>query len=206
MFSAISLAGLVMLGCILLWIPEWMSNQYRFVEVRDWAAQVSANRTLLVNLLGGAAVAVTIYFTYGNFKIAQDNLKLTQNRLTTELFSKSVEQLGSPDMIVRLGGIMSLARIARESKYDYFPVMQILTGYLRNKYRTHGEKITQASTLPGSSRCPVEVQSILTIIGERHGKNPAGYSLDLSYIKLSDAWVPRADFSNVYFWDAELEG
>ena len=115
----------VILFAVLLWLPEWMSNQYQFDHVKDWAAQVTANRAMLVNLMGGLAVAVTIYFTYRNFKVAED-------KSITDVFSKAIEQLGSSDVSVRLGGIHSLARIARSSKEDYFPIMQILTGYLRH--------------------------------------------------------------------------
>jgi hypothetical protein len=189
--------------CILLWVPEWMANQYP-LEAKDWAGQVVANRSMLVNLLGGLAVAVTIYFTYGNFKIAQENIKLTQDRSITDTFSKAIEQLGSADMSVRLGGIHSLARIAKSSQADCFPVMQVLTGFLRNKYRAPVDHIADIATLPGSSNCPVEVQSILTIVGERYWPNPDGYELDLSAIEISDAWVPYAKFQNVYFWYVKL--
>jgi hypothetical protein len=107
----IGLAVLLAAAAFLLWAPEWMANQYRFDNTKDWAAQVAANRTTLVNLLGGLAVGVTIYFTYQNFKVAQDNLaiaqgnlKITQDKLSSETFSKAVEQLGSEATSTRLGG------------------------------------------------------------------------------------------------------
>src|SRR4051812_45230624 len=75
----LSVVVAVALLCILLKVPEWMANQYRFDCVKDWAAQVAANRATLVNLLGGAAVGLTIYLTYRNLRIAQDSFKVTQN-------------------------------------------------------------------------------------------------------------------------------
>jgi hypothetical protein len=202
--AASSVIAIVALWIILLWVPEWMANQYYFKDPKDWAGQVVANRAMLVNLLGGFAVAVTIFFTYRNFKVAQDTVKLTENRLITETFSKAIEQLGNADMSVRLGGIHSLARIARSSQKDYFPVMQVLTGFLRTKYRAPIDQQVDATTSPGFSNCPVEVQTILTIVGERYWPNPQGYELDLSYVHVCNAWVPDAKFQDTYFWDASL--
>jgi hypothetical protein len=196
----------ISLGCTLLWMPEWMANQYYFAEPKDWASQVTANRAMLVNLLGGLAVAITIYFTYCNFKVAQENVKLTADKSITDTFSKAVEQLGNSDMSVRLGGIHALARIARSSQSDYFSVMQVLTGFLRNRYRSPRNGTSDASTLPGESRCPVEAQVVLVIVGDRYWPVPVGYCLDLSYLELCDAWVLRSDFHDVYFWHVKLTG
>lgn len=205
----IGLAVLLAAVAFLLWAPEWMANQYRFDNTKDWAAQVAANRTTLVNLLAGFAVGVTVYFTYQNFKVAQDNLsiaqgnlKITQDKLTSETFSKAVEQLGAEATSTRLGGIFTLARLAKQSESDYFPAMQILTGFLRG--RPYAAATPPEATKPGASLCPVDVQAILTIVGERYHPDPPGYSLDLSFIDVRDAWLPGADFSGIFFWQARL--
>lgn len=189
----------VILFAVLLWLPEWMSNQYQFDHVKDWAAQVTANRAMLVNLMGGLAVAVTIYFTYRNFKVAED-------KSITDVFSKAIEQLGSSDVSVRLGGIHSLARIARSSKEDYFPIMQILTGYLRHRFQCEALAPEPAAKSPAGSHCPVDAQAILNILSDRSGPIPGNYNLDLSYIEIPNGWVPNGDFRDVYFWSAKLTG
>jgi hypothetical protein len=189
---------LAMLVCLLLWAPEWMADRYRFLTVKDWADNVSANRALLVNIIGGAAVGITIYFTYQNFL-------LTQDKQETETFAKAVEQLGSTNIAVRLGGIYTLDRIARKSKDDYFPALQVLTGYLRD-VSSMGSAQTPAQLSPGNSTCPVDYQAILTIVGQRYWPDAPGYSLDLSYTNLRDAWLPSADMSNIYFWRVKFTG
>lgn len=193
----IVVAILIVLAIFVL--PEWMvsADRYRLLDAKDWAAQVSANRMFLVNLIGGIAVALTIYFTYRNFQVSQD-------KSFTDLFSKAVEQLGNADMSVRLGGIYSLARLAKSSKSDYFPVMQILAGFLRTRYQASAAVPSGPGTGAGSSRCPVEVQAILSIIGERYWADADEYGIDLSYIGVLDAWVPRAKFSDLFFWSARL--
>ena len=192
------LAVIAALGSALLWIPEWMANQYRFDDVKDWAAQVAVNRTLLVNVLGGAAIGITIYFTYQNFL-------LTQDKLESETFAKAVEQLGSDKISLRLGGIYTLERIAVKSKKSYLPAMQVLTGYVRETSSSPTSP-PPAQTSPGKSTCPVDIQAILTIVGERYWPEPDDYGLDLSYSNVRGAWLPRANLSNIYFWRAYFIG
>lgn len=182
----------VVLGIALLRIPEWMANQYPFDNVKDWATQAAANRTLLVNIIGGVALGITIYFTYQNFL-------LTQNKLDSETFAKAVEQLGSVNISIRLGGVHTLERIARRSEKDYFPVMQVLTGYIRETCSSPVAP-TAGQTSPGRFTCPVDIQAILTIVGDRHWPEPTDHGLDLSNSVVRDAWLLKADLSNVYFW------
>ena len=186
----------VVLGIALLWMPEWMANQYPFDNVKDWATQVAANRTLLVNIIGGVALGITIYFTYQNFL-------LTQNKLDSETFAKAVEQLGSVNISIRLGGVHTLERIARRSEKDYFPVMQVLTGYIRETCSSPVAP-TAGQTSPGRSTCPVDIQAILTIVGDRHWPEPSDHDLDLSNSVVRDAWLRAANLSNVYFWRVQF--
>jgi Pentapeptide repeats (8 copies) len=209
-FTAL-LATCFCLTCILLWTPEWMASQYPFGSTKDWAAQVTANRSMLVNFFGGLAVAGTIYFTYQNFRVSQANLdvarentEISQDRLLTESISRSIEQLGNAQMSVRLGGIFTLARIAKASASEHYQIMEILTGHIRHLYRKHAEQIDFVVMSSGASRCPVEVQSILTTIGERYWPHPDEDGLDLSDIQISDAWLPRADLQDTFFWCARL--
>ena len=56
-----------------------------------------------------------------------------RERRITESFAKAVEQLGDDKLEVRLGGIYTLERIARESERDYWPIMETLTAYVRER-------------------------------------------------------------------------
>jgi hypothetical protein len=197
--------------CTLLWIPEWMANQYPFSSTNDWAAQVSADRSILVNLLGGTAVALTIYFTYKNFTVAQQNLRvaeentsIAQQRLVTESLSRSIEQLGDDKMSIRLGGIFTLARIAKESRSEHYSIMEILTGHIRHLYRQPAEQTQACIPSSGPSKCPVDAQAILTIVGDRFWPHPKHERLDLSDVHISDAWLPKADLTDAFFWNVRL--
>ena len=61
----------------------------------------------------------------------------TEDGRITDRFSKAVEQLGarnsdgSKQIEPRLGGIYALERIARDSARDAWPIMEILSAYVR---------------------------------------------------------------------------
>ncbi len=64
-----------------------------------------------------------------------------RQRRITESFSKSIEQLGSEKMEVRVGGIYALRRISVESPNDYWTVMENLTAFVRERSRRNAADI-----------------------------------------------------------------
>jgi hypothetical protein len=181
----------------LLWVPEWMASQYDFEKVKDWAAQVAANRTLLLSMIGGIGVAVTSYLAYGTFvlsqeaaKIARETFTATQDRIVTETMSQAIEHLSSDNASARLGGVYTLVRIAKKSEPDYFPIIQILTGFLRTLNQEPDPGSVPKQKKAGRFDCPDEVRAVLTAIGERYFPDAEGYSIELSYTKIHDVWLP----------------
>lgn len=62
---------------------------------------------------------------------AKTDAKLAESRLITERFSKAIEHLGSEKLHIRLGGIYSLERIAKDSKRDYSTVIEVLRTFIQ---------------------------------------------------------------------------
>jgi hypothetical protein len=85
---------------------------------------------------------------------AQEELRLTRQGQITERFTRAIDQLGATDnggnprLEIRLGGIYALERIARESGEDHWPIMEVLTAYVRQHARwdAESEEGTGAST------------------------------------------------------------
>ena len=108
-----------------------------------------------MSLVGSASAIVVVLGVFLNFylatrntriaqdnaKIAQDNTKIAESRLLTERFSKAVEQLSHEKMIVRLGGIHTLDKIARDGPDDYhWTVMEVLISFLRENTSSRNRK------------------------------------------------------------------
>lgn len=184
-------------------LPEWIATWEKVDTRKEWVEFVTSTRSTLVTMVGGLGFIATALLTVQNLVLAQrnielgqKNLELAQQQATTTAFTKAVEQLGSERVAERLGGVYSLRRIAKSAPNEEGSAMQILSGYLRDRYANHQES-------SGPFQCPVEVQAALNAIGTR--SVAGGFNLDLSGIRIAEAWLPQGyDFSNMYFWDVHL--
>jgi hypothetical protein len=92
----------------------------------------------VVQIVGGTALLGGLYFTAQTLRtsnktlqVNQKTLETTQQGQITERFSRAIEQLGNNNLAIRLGGIYALERIARDSAYDHWTVVEVLTAYVR---------------------------------------------------------------------------
>jgi hypothetical protein len=103
-----------------------------------------------IQFLGGSFFLFTTYFTW-------KNIKLTEEGIITDRFTKSIEQLGNDKLQVRLGGIYALQRIARDSEPDFCSVIEILTAYVR-------ESSSYDDVLNQGIKLKADIQIVLDVI------------------------------------------
>ncbi len=122
------------------------------------------SRATFAQILGGIAVGFGIYFAWGNLTTAREGQ-------ITERFTRAVEQLGATDkdgnpaIEIRLGGIYALERIANESEKDYWPIMEILTAYVRKNSCVDKDNRKKVGH-KGQYEASIDIQTILTVIGK----------------------------------------
>jgi Pentapeptide repeats (8 copies) len=189
---------------IVVWkVPQWQAAGWQgLLEPKDLAKLQNDARTTLVQALGGAVLLIGLYFTLRN-------LQLTQDRQITEQYTRAVEQLGSDRLAVRLGAIYALERIARDSERDHWPIMEILTAYVRENVpwkeeeQPLQEERSRSETQPiqinqSPPKLAADIQAILTVLGRRtrtYGKGE-DHPLNLTY----------TDLCGAHLWKAHLEG
>ena len=119
----------VLLGALAIWKgPQWQTRHLagQGVEPKDRHQLADANRRTIMQMLGGVFLIVGVYNTLGTLNVAREGQ-------ITDRFAKAIELLGSadensePQMVLRLGAIYSLERIARDSPRDHWTVMEVLT-------------------------------------------------------------------------------
>jgi uncharacterized protein YjbI with pentapeptide repeats len=131
------LIGFVILFSIIfvLWkVPEWQVDNLKNVEginQKEIFEQKNEARKTIAQILGGFALLVGIYFTWRRIAATERNLEIARDGQITERFTRAIEQLGNEKLEVRMGGIYALERIARDSEKDYWPIMEVLTAYVR---------------------------------------------------------------------------
>lgn len=88
---------------------------------------------------------VGLPFVIWRTKVAQDQVRVSEQGLFTDRFTKAVEQLGAekvirtddgevtaPNLELRLGGMFALERLAKDSLHDHITIMEVLCAYIRN--------------------------------------------------------------------------
>src|SRR5215213_10062077 len=138
-----------------LWFVPQLQGRYfsQGVPAGEIPALVNEYRRTWAQILGGAALLSGIYFTWRTLQVNREGQ-------ITERFTRAIDQLGSEKLEIRLGGIYSLERIARESEEDHWPIMEVLTAYVREA--AHRDAHKGESTHPES-----DIQAIMTVLRRR---------------------------------------
>ena len=212
---------------LVIWL-FWKVPQYGIpssvTDDKDRAELLNDNRESIIKVLqtiGGLGFIATAYLAWRNFQ-------LTEDKNVSERFSKAVEMLANKEQIeVRLGGIYSLERIARDSKEDHKVVMEVLTAFVRSKTISKEYEEYMQSQQPKTFMDPMaswayalaaefvktsqhqpDIQSALTVIGRRIAIAPLSWRNELSEIKLDLrlANLSGADLSGADLRQAQLIG
>ncbi len=144
----------------------------------------------------------------------RNSAQLTEQGQVTERYAKAIEQLGSNQTDVRIGGIYALERIARDSPEDHPTVMEVLTTFVREhsaeqreqQKQRRQQRLAQTPIRKGAwSReqeqtrvTKADSQAAVTVIGRR---NP---SQDRQRIDLGGAFLEGADFAKANLAVANL--
>lgn len=215
---------------IIVFVPIWQLNTYKDAiqqNTKEYLETENKLRDTLIKLFGGAIVIVGIYLTYRRILASERQAAAFEDGQITERFSRSIEQLGSVDekgnknIEIRVGGIYALERISKNSEKDFWPIMEILTSYLREvslKDKEFIEAKVKDETLGLYEKVlSAEIQAAITVIGRRdityEKKNKIGIHLAGSYLPYSiiyqpnfqDAIMSHVNFSKSLIYNANFE-
>ena len=172
----------------------------RYLELQN------SYRATIVQALAGIALLVTIYLTWRRVAATERQVEIAGEGQITERFTRAIDQLGSEKLAVKLGGIYALERIARDSEKDHWPIMEVLTAYVRENAPRHEEK-PEAEEEQEPEGVATDIQAILTVIGRRRVEfDPPEQNLDLISTNLQWAHLPGADLSGAHLIEAHLPG
>jgi uncharacterized protein YjbI with pentapeptide repeats len=198
----------------LLWrVPQWQANAWaRNADAtpRELFEIENASRGTLGQILSGVAVLTGLIFAWQQLGQTSDNLRVSEEGQITDRFSRAVDQLGSDQFTIRLGGIYALERIARDSPRDYGPVMEVLTAFARQESPV-GENAA-ATPAAGAPEVPPEVEAVLKVIGRRTEAQVAAEleegngCLDLSGINAVGVDLHDANLENTCWNRSDLRG
>ena len=98
---------------------DWLARHDIGSAKGSLAAARDAARGRLLTLGAGLLAAGALVFTARNFILSREGQ-------VTDRYTKAIEQLGSNELDVRIGGIYALERVARDSAKDHPTIMEVL--------------------------------------------------------------------------------
>ncbi len=134
-------------------------------------------------------------------------LDATRGGQITDLYSRAIDQLGSEQLHVRIGGIYAMERVAQDSEEDHPIVMEVLTAFIREYSHEHWPK-----TGPGRWT-RADIQAAIAVVGRRDVErdihridlyNVILIKADLTGANLRDATLRAANLTGAYLYDTIL--
>jgi hypothetical protein len=223
--AVIAVAGII--AVVVLGAPVWLAPGDRFPTGTEAVKVQNEVRATLLQGLGGGVLLLGAYLTWRQLqhtiRASHEQRELDRQGQLTQRFSTAIDQLGNPELAVRMGGIYTLARIARSSAEDRTAVVEVLAAYVRERAPwppTRPEQLpadTPLSDQVGVQGPASDVLAAMIVVGEiPRGelpvKAPQLPDVDLRKALLGDA-VPAEfpirgwlNFEQATFARAHLEG
>jgi hypothetical protein len=157
----------------------------------------------------GAAWALLLAFRRQTHSehVARDTIIDAAQRRVTELYARSVEQLGHDRAAVRLGGLYALERLAQDNTEQRQTVVDVVCAYLCMPLDPHSHDIPREE---------IRVRAAAQRLLMRHLLDPEihiipvqywdGMRIDLRGADLRDAYFSDCRFHEVDFSDADFSG
>jgi len=220
--GALGLVALVVALLLLSVIvfPNWIVTEPKGIGQLTGTDRVTAENALdqtrnavrgtLVQAIGGALVLLTFAVAFGQLMTARRGQLIDR-------FTKTVDQIGSDKIDVRLGGIYALQQIATNREYAR-PIAEIYAAFLKTHAAVAGDDrscrprllarprgVPPSAGEPEQGAPPPDLQAVLRILVlERLWSEATPDRLDLSRISVSRAELPHAQLTNCILLQASL--
>lgn len=205
---------------------EQLNNTKASLTAKEFIELKSDIRTGLAQALGGTALLIGLGFTWRSIRAAEKNLTIGQKNIAatqkiaaqnialalegqiTDRFTKAIAQLGDAQLAVRLGGIYALERIAKDSRKDYWTIIEVLTAFVRHRAAWKPDDSTHPEPASALHQVAADVQAVLHVISRREFSydNGENLSLDLSRTDLRGGDFTSANLNGANLAMAHLEG
>jgi hypothetical protein len=206
----------LLLGCVLLFPrllhPPLSPAELRGVSSADKRVELQQAQAKLQNdaratLLQGVAGLLLVAGAIATWRQVQ----VSREGQITERFTRAIDQLGSQTPDVRLGGIFTMERIAKDSPADRNTVAAVLSAFVR----THAPWMVGAADGPEHPTATVDerlpwlehrapdVSTAIWLLGRRPPSRDAP-RLYLSRVDLRAAHLPNAQLPNINLRNANL--
>ncbi|MGW4794658.1 pentapeptide repeat-containing protein [Nonomuraea sp. NPDC004297] len=169
---------------------------------KDWATAIAAVRGNVLAVATGMAALLAVFYTARNADTARRTFQLGERGHDTDRFSKAVEQLGSSQAPVRLGGLYALEQLAQTNPALRQTIVDVICAYLRMPWTPPGEEDRQQRIRAARTRSAGRT-------GARAGRDPdeerqvrlTAQRLLTGHLRWSEGrWWQRRTGANPLYW------
>jgi hypothetical protein len=165
-----------------------------------WVEPATALAAIVTALILGTGLWLTNRANRETAEAARQQQRLAVQSEVSDRFTRSIDQLGSTQLDVRVGGVFGLERLIKDSPDDQATVVEVLSAFLRTN--APATKDTPKKSFPTPPKPRSDVQAALTVLG----RQPAGHytAPNLSQVDLTGADLSGSDFHQAVFTKAYL--
>jgi Pentapeptide repeats (8 copies) len=192
---ALAVVAALLLGIAIWWLWWRWPQQQVDQQISDPKARADVEdnfRKTVGQALGGAAVLIGAFIAYLQFSQQQ---RSSHDLMISTQVSNGFAQLGSKEVVVRLGGIYALEGVMNNSDQYYRPVLEALAAFIREGTSAH------AGPTPTPTPLPTDIQAALTVIGRRL---PGDGVVDLTKVDITGAHLNGAHLSGAHLSEVQL--
>jgi uncharacterized protein YjbI with pentapeptide repeats len=196
--DAIAATALLLFVLWIVWwkLPQWQRDRFGLPDEKARADVEDNFRKTISQLIGGTAVLAGAVFAYMQFQQQQQS---SHEVLISNQVAKGFEQLGSTNILVRIGGVYALTGVMNTSQQYYKPILGSLCAFVREG----------TMTAKGDKPLATDIQAALTEIGSRAiigTEKPFLRNVIIPGANLRDANLRGADLVSANLFDADMRG
>lgn len=137
-------------------------------------------------------ILITAVAAIGGLVFTGLSLRSTEQGQITDRYGKAVEQLGSTEAEVQVGGIFGLERISRDSPEDQATVVDVLSAFVQHRAPV-GDGTSCALAARADNPMPVNIQAAARVLARRSPQHDGGAQVRLLTVCLQRLMAPHAN-------------
>ena len=210
----LAFCGLAALGVL------WNKASVLYAGAADPSGAVATTRSGILTAIAGLLAFTGVMLSLQETRRANDRTDARiRDAQVSERYTRTIDQLGSPSLDVRLGSVYALGRLARDSPDDQAVIVDVLSAFVR-EHSTDSERVSQGRR-SADIRAAVVVLASLPVLAsvpvraDLAGANLTGHASlaglrfpplsNLSGFVLSNADLAGADLRGAELSDAQLD-
>lgn len=179
----------------------------------------------IATLFAGIAILLNIYYAAKRSEVFEKNtlaaiqsVEVSEAGKVSDRFTKAIEELGSDNLAIRLGGIYALEQMANKNEREHWTIVQVLTAFVREKASKKAVDLAKPEFQPDEKnqaledknsgwKLAIDIQAALTVIGRRDAKSEQEDQLvDLRNVNISGADIRKANLQRAILTESTLVG